>query len=597
MCHLAAISAARRLSPIGSEEIGRPVAPAPLSSTLRRDTCVPDLAAAQMPYRLLLRNFALNVVCATSVCLYMATVARWTPMPDIAVMLSGAAFTLAWVIFGLRQIELDPYGPPAWMLAYSLSSREAVIPLGLAAGLLLSGISALGAMAHVLNERHPLIGLILTFAVLSYGMQQSGFFRYLAVRTLLLCRGSVPRLTIGFFLLTSGITYLISNVVVVLVMTPLVVELSRASGMKDIRLLLLAGCFIAANTLSMGMVFGSPSNIIVALAIDMDFLEYLRLMTAPTVIAGTASLLTVALTYAFLLIFRGERPSYRPAIASAPFTRTMYLPCALFLVALAAYSLSLGGHLPLSWVSLPMTILGLLSIYRQQVAQRGMGERGGVGDALCSLPWGIVGFALSFFLLAEAMASHFPVGMLVWLAGLPPAWQILASLGGTAALVNGLNDLPASALLGHVLADQTALSGWRETLLLQSVLVGLNVGCYLTPVGALAGLMWFHMLRRDGMRFGMIVPRLRDLAWFGGLHFFVTAAMLCGLLPAVHTLTALWLTGQPPLDLTPVAVRGALSVGAVTLVALIGALAASLWAVLRDKAGTDLQIVSPARGG
>ena len=45
-------------------------------------------------------------------------------------------------------------------------------------------------------EWYPVIWLIMAFALLSYGMERSGFFRFLAVRILFLCRGLVPALTV-----------------------------------------------------------------------------------------------------------------------------------------------------------------------------------------------------------------------------------------------------------------------------------------------------------------------------------------------------------------------------------------------------------------
>jgi arsenical pump membrane protein len=98
-------------------------------------------------------------------------------------------------------------------------------------------------------------------------------------------------------------------------------------------------------------------------------------------------------------------------------------------------------------------------------------------------------------------------------------------------LVNLVNDLPASALLGGLLAGAPPVSGPGGTVMVQSVVVSLNLGCYLTPVGALAGLMWFHILRRDGARYGLLVPRPLDLLWYGSLHFLVCGGLMWALLP------------------------------------------------------------------
>ena len=534
------------------------------------------------------RNLVAYAGVAACVGLGVVAAERWTGLPSITVILAAAAATIMLVVFGIRRPNLDPSGPSMWKLCYSLSSRESIVPLGLAGGLLGAGLVEAPAFASVLLERYPILWLIMTFAVLAYGMERAGVFRYLAVWTLVWCRGSVPKLTIGFFALSSALTYLASNDIVVLVMTPLVVELSRQSGIRDVRLILLVGCFIAANTLSMGMVFGSPSNIIVALATDMGFVEYLRLMMLPTLITAGASLLTVSFVYAFAVVFAGGLPAYSPAgIRPVRFSRAMGWQCVLFAVALVGYSVSLGGLYPFWMVSLPMTVMGLISARWLRMPHSDE-EPAGALDAVCSLPWGIVGFAFSFFLVAEALVTRFPTGLLSWLADLPPVWQLLASLGGTAVLVNTINDLPASALIGDMVAT-LEVTGWRRSMILQAILVGLNAGCYLSPVGALAGLMWFHMLKRDGARYGLVVPRPVDLLWFGGLHFLVAAVMLCALLPGAHVLWSLMTTGVPPPDLTIAGVFVSGLVAGVAAVTGLIALIVCLWIMFRKKSSVAVE--------
>ena len=169
---------------------------------------------------------ALVMFCA---CVLLIRVAGY---PAVAVVMGLSVLTVGVVAFGFGLPRVDPDGPPLWRLLYSLGSRESLVPLGLSTGLLASGLLPVVSAWSTVLERYPILWLIMTFALLSYGMERSGFFRFLAVRTLLLCRGSVPALTVGFFLLSSVLTYFASNDIVVLVMTPLVLELSRQSGIR-----------------------------------------------------------------------------------------------------------------------------------------------------------------------------------------------------------------------------------------------------------------------------------------------------------------------------------------------------------------------------
>ena len=98
------------------------------------------------------------------------------------------------------------------------------------------------------------------------------------------------------------------------------------------------------------------------------------------------------------------------------------------------------------------------------------------------------------------------------------------------------------------------------------IIVQISLGCYLTPIGALAGIMWFHMVRRDGTRYGMLVPRPVNLFWHGGLHFVICTVALCATLPGSHILWALITTGEKP---AKVSVQVGFVAGLVLVVGLV----------------------------
>lgn len=492
-----------------------------------------------------------------------------------------AVLTMLLVVTGPGMPRPQPEGTSAWRLLYSLTARESLIPLGMVAGLIASGLISPSETVENTVRRYPIIWLILTFAALSYAMERSGFFRWAAIRTLKICQGSVPRLTIGFFILSSLFTYLASNDIVILVMTPLVLELSRQSGIRDVRLILLVGCYIAANTLSMGMILGSPSNVIVALATGMGFMEYIALMAFPTIVTAGGSLLTVAFVHAFAIVYVGRMPQYDPQeLPHVSFSRKMGIQCALFGAAIAGYSAAITLGQPFWIISLPFSALALVSIRATRHHGDVTTHRADAVDSICSLPWSIVGFATSYFAVAQALLAKLPHTPLDWLQDLNPVWQLLAILGSTALMVNSINDLPAAAITGELVAN-VQLSGWHKRMAIQALLISLNIGCYLTPAGALAGIMWFHMLRRDGSRYGMTVPKPTDLLWYGGLNFIVASTLLCALLPGAHIAWAIITTGNTPPGVGSTSAIVAVATAAATLAIAAMALTVSLWIMFR----------------
>ena len=522
---------------------------------------------AELSYRRLFGNAGVYLLVAAVACFAFALPVRAGWLPFVPTLLGASVATVLLVVFGMRLRPLPLDGPPGWKLISSLFSRESLLPLGLPFGIMLSGFAEFELLTQAMLDRFPVIWFIMLFAALSYGLQLVGFFRYLATFTLLWSRGNLAKLTIGFFVLSSGLTYLSSNDVVAIVMTPLVLELARQSGIRDVRIMLLTAAFVATNTLSMGLPVGSPSNLIFALALGISFFDYVKLMMLPTLVTAVSSLLVVSFVYSLAVLQVGRVWSYDPGhLEMPPFTGMMAVWCLLFLAALVGYSVAMSAGFGFGWVSLPGTFVVLITLYfgsgnRLVGGVRPMGSslvirtlirlRGSVQwDALSGLPWSIIGFAMSFFCVAAALVERLELDPLIEsVLALPPVGELLVFMGLTALSVNSINDLPTAALAVGVLGS-VPLEGMAGVLALQAVLVALNIGCYLTPVGALAGVVCFHIVRRDASRYGTLVPRPLDLLWYGGLHFMSCTVMLCAVLPGAHVVSSLATSGAGPAGMT-----------------------------------------------
>ena len=161
-------------------------------------------------------------------------------------------------------------------------------------------------------------------------------------------------------------------------------------------------------------------------------------------------------------------------------------------------------------------------------------------QCLGSLPYQILFFAIAFFAVSEALSEHLPSEKILGFVterGL--WWNSLLSMLGTGLLVNTINDLPAAAMTGKVLEEASALGALDSRVMTQSVLAALNIDCYVTPIGALAGIIWFHIMRSDGG--DVETPTKLGMLTYGLLHFTFVVAALSILIPFAN-LTAEWLT-------------------------------------------------------
>ncbi|MDE5566572.1 MAG: hypothetical protein K2I77_06260, partial [Anaeroplasmataceae bacterium] len=137
--------------------------------------------------------------------------------------------------------------------------------------------------------------LFISMTILSIFLDEIGFFKYLATKTTKLFKNSQMKLFFGFYALISLLTIFTSNDIIILTFTPFLCYYSKNTKISPIPYLVSE--FIAANTWSMTLIIGNPTNIYLASAFQIDFLSYLKTMILPTLAAGIISLLLLFILF------------------------------------------------------------------------------------------------------------------------------------------------------------------------------------------------------------------------------------------------------------------------------------------------------------
>jgi arsenical pump membrane protein len=376
----------------------------------------------------------------------------------------------------------------------------------LGAGLLSYGDAARGIAGGGTLQPAGVLALFLAMVFMSIFLDTTGFFEMSARYALKYSHADGRRLFYTIYGTVSVLTVFTSNDIVILTFTPFVYYFAREAGL-DPRPYLVAE-FFAANTWSMLLYIGNPTNILLAGASGMGFVRYFRWMALPTVAAGLTSI--AALGFVFRHdIGRPFTPSVKAVHPSEALTDRQGALAGSILMAACIVLLAAAP-----WLGVPMwtvavvcslALLALLAARDSYDAclRRHMGpiRNGSTRKTFVRMPWSVVPFILSLFITVEALYRYGHTAALGRLferiaAVVPGGVVTVYGIASTLA-ANLLNNIPMSLGFTFVMRD---LSGPDLTGAVLATVIGSNLGANLTPLGALAGIMWMGLLHDKDCR-------------------------------------------------------------------------------------------------
>lgn len=424
-----------------------------------------------------------------------------------------------YVRLGIRRIKIDLYfigallGPLLIILFGFLTYPQ-----------IIEGLAGVGN----LNPFGVLV-LFLSMVFMSIFLDITGFFEYCARLALKYARGHGRRLYISIYITVSILTIFISNDVIVLTFTPFIYYFSKNAGI-DPKPYLIAE-FFAANTWSMMLYIGNPTNIVLSTAFNLRFDEYTKWMLVPSLVAG---LINMILLY---IIFRKSinKPMkpIQPIDPRAAITDKASVILGLIILGgciiglsiapyygIAIWSIALGFGLVLLAILLLRDVLVLVT--KEHIDKRHFT----VAPTVKKMPLSIIPFALSLFITVEALRVYGVTTQIgVFFRGICGASTILTTF------VYGISSMFAANLLNNILmtvAYVPIVAALPHTTLLPAVFataIGSNLGANITPIGALAGIMWMNILHdkkvkltfKEFIKYGLLVTPITLLASLGVL--------------------------------------------------------------------------------
>lgn len=332
--------------------------------------------------------------------------------------------------------------------------------------------------------------LFLSMTVLSVFLDELGFFRFLANAALKHARGGQKRLFLVLYLTVSVLTVFTSNDVIILSFTPFICYFAKNAKIDPAPYL--AAEFVAANTWSMALVIGNPTNIYLTTAYGIDFLSYLKISIVPTLFAGITAF------GALWLMFRKK--------LSAPVEYThedvilhdkVLLGVGIAHLAVCTVLLAIASYIGLEMWLVSLCAVGSLFLFALIFALVRKEKPKALLGCLKRAPYELVPFVLSMFVMIVVLSEKGVTEQIGRFLG-----SDLAILKyGTASFLsaNIINNIPMSVLFSSILET----SGGGPGAVFATV-IGSNIGAFLTPIGALAGIMWSSILNEHGLKFGYL---------------------------------------------------------------------------------------------
>lgn len=335
---------------------------------------------------------------------------------------------------------------------------------------------------------------IVSLMVITLIAERAGLFEIVANALARRARGSGRRLFTSLFVTGTLVGTFFTNDAAVLIFTPLVFHLVEKIGghwTLEQKLPFYFAVLYVGNLVG-ALVIANPINIVVSSLFHIGFVEYARWMVLPAAVS-------VAVSFAGLWFFFGSAIPRRfelPAQprADAPRRRLQAL-CAggLLLTLMGFFTEPLTG-IP-TWAVAMAGALTLLAVHLT------LGE-GGPRAILRGVGWDVIVFLCGMFLVGMALRNagftHVLGGWIQDLAG-GDLSRMRLSTGFIASVCSAVvNNHPTAGMMAWTIQD-FHLPPVETKMLAFSALVGGDLGPKMLPIGSLAALIWFRLLRDRGV--------------------------------------------------------------------------------------------------
>jgi Na+/H+ antiporter NhaD/arsenite permease-like protein len=382
-------------------------------------------------------------------------------------------------------------------IAFEWLNKAVAAILGVMALFILKIIDAHSAAGYIDFETIMLlIGMMGIVAVL----KKTGFFAIITVRIAKLTGGQPLRILVLFCLVTALISAFLDNVTTVLIMVPIIIELTRGMGL-DPRTYVVAMA-MASNLGGSATLVGDPPNIIIGSMVGLTFNQFVGYLFIPVVLStvGVIAYFWAAnrdsfksidndLTKLFSVQLLIEKIEFD--FLSVKIDRNFMLKSVICLaVALLLFVTQTATRLSPGVVALTVAMI-LFIITRMEIEH-----------ILLEIEWSTLLFFAGLFILVGAMEQK---GVIEWLArniflqvGSNPYIMTLMVLWVSGIVSGFIDNIPFTIAMIPIVQMMLASHAVPNNVLWWALSLGACLGGNLTMIGASANIISAGILKKYG---------------------------------------------------------------------------------------------------
>ena len=392
---------------------------------------------------------------------------------------------------------MDPFVAGAiFVVTYGLIATDRIDKtlLALLGGLAMIVVGVLDQAEAFAAIDFNVIFLLAGMMALAGILRRTGFFQWVAIRSVKLAGGDPMRLLIVLSLVTAGLSAVLDNVTTVVLIAPVTLYIATVLRVSPVPFLISE--ILASNIGGASTLIGDPPNILIGSASGYDFAAFLLNMGPPAVLSLLAFLVTVRVVFRSDLVVHAE---VREAVLALDEGEVLEDP-ALLRLSLAILGLTIVGfmlHGLLHYEPATIALLGATALM--------LLARIDPHDVFREIEWPTLFFFVGLFMLVEGIVH---VGII---SGLADALFALTGgdLGVTAIGLLWLSGI-ASAVVDNIpytatmipLVEQLGESGIPIEPLWWSLAIGACLGGNATIIGASANVVVANLAGRAGHPIG-----------------------------------------------------------------------------------------------